>query len=336
MNVEELNDPNLEAPLDQFVEELERFVESHRESGFEIGEFLSRLDNKLPKGIAAERIYGKAQIANFCKARLKARKKFYWVYSKLGYDPTKLKGIKPTHAAVLAEMYRPGDTYVRARTTIKDTEFIYPHRKAVELVLSKTVSREALDRITKDRLDCVPPFANENEIERFFRKKEEEFRQGRGLEKHWNRAAAGPAVGDIDHAWTKTDDQGAHYIVLIELKDVVIYEDVGEVLGQQNELKENIKDGEAVLYPLYMNRPDKYSCENTVHVPCDFVETWLIGQVFADSVYYAAKGQDISLFRLVDPIDINNMIGPLNAKNMTEEDWVRFAGKLDGHLHHCP
>jgi len=119
-------------------------------------------------------------------------------------------------------------------------------------------------------------------------------------------------------------------LILLELKDSVNYQDIGQVLGQRNGLLEksktatNSKERMARLYPEHKKVPGKFTESKEIKIKFYDVEVWLVGQVFDDSAYYAAKGQNIFLFKITNDMQIK---GPVYAGNLTRTQFEEFNSR---------
>jgi hypothetical protein len=201
-----------------------------------------------------------------------------------------------------------------------------PRKLALEIALSET-SPESLQARLRGITRQDTAFKNERGIERWFKDHKEELARQFGIEFVVSRAAAGRALGDIDHIFQKkTVDSST--LILFELKDTVNYQDVGQALGQRNEALERSiatptnNQRLIKLYSKYTSDPSKYLESNSTTVAFSDIEVWIVGQIFEDSAYFAAKGQDILFYRIT--VD-KQVTGPCRTKDMTMLQWSEFA-----------
>ncbi len=320
--------------------EIDRFVKDNPDNAYAIGRFLHLLDEKdvkqlkrrigqLPKGTdLTNKLYAKRQ-RTLCCSYLKDLKTFYRLYSQvyesLGYQETRLEDINPKHARALARNRKP-NKHITGTTKVDVQDFPYPPQKALDIAVNKSNSPEALAVIIDNGLDAQSTFPNEPAIAGQLDKDKKKFCDHHHLEQHYKEIAAHGGGDFVDHAWLTTDAQDNHHLVLVELKDAVHSADIYQPLTVRNELLSKRQNGKVHLYLRHPGRKGK----RLQSIECRNIKTWLIGQTFADDVYYAILGQDITLFRTLDCQDITKTaIICGRDEKLDQEKWRRFSGKID-------
>jgi hypothetical protein len=309
----------------QVVKRIEEVASSNIRA-FELGCWLHAIDIQLPNATVnrslRDLLDNEIGVKGRMTTKLKSFIRLYRIFQ--AYPPEVMNRLSDPIAHRLSQNILVGR--VRPNSVITDGMCRMPREKALKLALSAT-SPEALAARLRADTGRVAAFRSEREIENWFKTSKEEFARQFGLKFVVSRAAAGRALGDIDHIFQRID-KGNLVLVLVELKDTVNFQDVGQVLGQRNEVIEHCEDMRssrnrlAILYPKYRNDPGKYSKANSITIEFSDIEIWIVGQVFEDSSYLAAKGQDIHLLR----IDVDRqIIGPCHAKDLRWEQWNDFV-----------
>ncbi len=243
--------------------------------------------------------------------------KIYGIYMDCPSDVLdRLSAISHSHANVLARVYHGK---LSSRKLQEQNRFRMDRIQALDLALSRCSAKTLATTIEVGGRSTEYSFANEREIEVWFRDNET-FRQTQGIESIRFQVAAGRALGDIDFIGRRTVDP--YTLVILELKDTADYDSIGQILAQRNELVERSEGGIAYLYLKHKTKWDKYKESNRVPIPFQRVEVGIVAQSFAASAYYAAKDQDILLFRITGSKEIT---GPCYTKNMTKPQWLEFT-----------
>jgi len=310
----------------QLVKSIEEKASSNI-SAFELGGWLDSLDRQLSNS----RIHKSLTYLLDHEVRVKGRKttmlksfrRLYRVYRDFPPDVMSKLSDQIAHRLsqniLLSRRVRPG-------SVISDDMCRMPRQRALDIALSET-SPESLQARLRGTTGQATAFKNEREIELWFKDYKEELARQFGIEFVVSKSAAGRALGDMDHIFQrKTVDSST--LILVELKDTVNFQDVGQALGQRNEVLEKSEATSknnyrlARLYPKYTNDRGKYLESNSKTVAFSDIEVWIAGQVFEDSAYFAAKGQDILFFRIT--VD-KQMMGPCHTKDVTWLQWNEFA-----------
>jgi len=285
------------------------------QSAFQIGKHLHELEEQLSAlDVNISDIINRVGIKGKRRATLISFMRLYRIFRN--FPEKEMNRLSDPLARELSKVY---GGYVLANNDLKEDGFYISPEQALERALSGKVSGEALQKMISNRMSSVNAFANEREIEKWFDETGDRFFEAQRVTLLFKSAAAGPALGDIDYICQKADDPGV--LVVLDLKDAVGYQDVGQSLGQRNELLEHRKNGEAYLFREYKNKRVKFS--TPLAVTCHSVEAWLIGQTFHESAYYAAKGQELCLFRITSD---EKIIGPCHAGSLTRPQWLEFTG----------
>jgi len=145
-------------------------------------------------------------------------------------------------------------------------------------------------------------FRNERGIENWL-EKEGTFLEQQKIEILERQSLIGPVVGKVDLLAYRMPNT----VILLEIKDIATSDSIGQVLAQRMEFIEK-------TLPLFSNRWKRDIMQ---------VESWLIGQAFEASAFYAARGQNISIFKVWQNKTIS---GPLNALDMDRETWATVTG----------
>lgn len=300
---------------DQLLEEIRKVASS--QTPFEVGKYLHTLSRQLSKqkdGVSIHDLIRQAHVRGRNAAKLHTFLRLYRIYRD--YPLEQMKRLSDGQACILGNEVCNGKR-VFADTELDEANFRMDPANALTMALSGRHSPKGLAALIREG-GKRSGFANETEIENWFATKED-FLVAHKLTLIARQAAPGRASGDIDFVAERVDNLGN--LVLLELKDVATSESIGRVLGQKNELLELSDNGVVYLYPEYKNSPRKFSKSNSKEIPFTTVETWIIASMFRKSAFYAAKGQDIFLFKITSNMQI---VGPCHARNMTQQQWLEL------------
>jgi hypothetical protein len=287
---------------------------------FEVGRRLVELERKHHRS-ARPILRKEVNIKGRRWGKLNSFMKLYHAYRHFPAD--EMNRLEDAVAVQLADSIVSGVKVIHGGRRIMDDECNMDRRAALNLALNS--SAENLRILIRNQCTNVPAFRDERGIESWFERARGDFARKHNLRPLAPQVAFGKALGAVDHVFYG-DALGV--LVLVELKDSVHFQDVGQALGFRNELVENSQERTdskmktAVLYLASKNHPDRFSSSQAKHVDYCSVDVWLVGQVFDPSAYYAAKGQALSFFKITADKQIE---GPVRAAHMTLDEWCAFA-----------
>jgi len=286
---------------------------------FEFGKQLVELEMKYDRSVTE--ILREVAKKGRKRSKLTSFMKLYRVYWDFLSD--EMNQLKDPVALRLADsILLPGDKLTRHSPPITDARCKMPRRDALDSALNG--SAESLAILFRNNCMQVRAFGNETDIESWFDGVQGDFAGKHNLRPLAEQVAFGKALGAVDRVFYG-DALGV--LVLVELKDSVNFQDVGQALGPRSELVEHsigigaTEMKTARLYPASRKRPRNVG-SGAKYIRYSSVEVWLVGQVFDASAYYAAKGQTLSFFKITADKQIE---GPVRAAHMTLDEWCAFA-----------